>query len=260
MNDFATGYAIGQNDGRNNGGCGFGDMGGGWMWIIVLFALMFGGFGFGGLGGFGGFGGGGAGLQGMATRADITAGFQFQELQAAVRGIERGIADATYALNNTVVNGFHGVERSMCDLSHQLSDCCCENRAAIADLKYTIATEDCATRNLIQSTTRDLIDNQNNNYRDLKDYLVQEKMAAKDARIAQLENESALSAQTQRFLAALDASRAEILRRTGFEYPTPSFLVQPPTPLNFPTNGCGQVQFCMNGANNNCGHSYNGCC
>lgn len=254
MNDFATGYAIGQNDGRNNGSGGFGDFGGGWIWIIVLFALMFGGFGFGGIGGFGGFGGG-AGLQGMATRADITAGFQFQDLQNAVRGIERGIADSTYALNNTVVNGFHGVERSMCDLSRQLSDCCCENRAAIADLKYTSATENCATRNLIQSATRDIIDNQNNNYRDMKDFLVQEKLDAKDARIAQLENERALTDQTQRFLAALDASRAEILRRTGYEYPTPSFLVQPPTPLNFPTNGCGQVQF---GGNSNNGWSHCG--
>lgn len=253
MNDFATGYAIGQNDGRSNGG--FGDMGGGWLWIIVLFALMFGGFGFGGLGGFGGFGfgGGGAGLQGMATRADITAGFQFQELQNAVRGIERGITDATYALNNTVVNGFHGVERSVCDLSRQISECCCDNRAALADLKYAAAQESCDTRNLIQNTTRDIIDNQNANARDLKDFLVQEKMAAKDARIAQLENERAMSNQTQQFLAALDASRAEILRRTGYEYPTPSYLVQPPTPLNFPTNGCGQVQFGGNGWGN-CGN------
>lgn len=251
MNDFATGYAIGQNDGRNNGG-GFGDFGGGWLWIIVLFALMFGGFGFGGLGGFG-FGGGGAGLQGMATRADITAGFQFQELQAAVRGIERGITDATYAINNTIVNGFHGVERELCGMSRQISDCCCENRAAIADLKYAAAQESCDTRNLIQSTTRDIIENQNANARDLKDFLVQEKMAAKDARIAQLESQNMFNEQTSMFRAMLDASRAEILRRTGYEYPTPSYLVQPPTPLNFPTNGCGQVQFGGNGWGN-CGN------
>ena len=251
MNDFATGYAIGQNDGRNNNG-GFGDFGGGWLWIIVLFALMFGGFGFGGLGGFS-FGGGGAGLQGMATRADITAGFQFQELQAAVRGIERGITDATYALNNTIVNGFHGVERELCGMSRQISDCCCENRAAIADLKYAAAQESCDTRNLIQSTTRDIIENQNANARDLKDFLVQEKMAAKDARIAQLESQNMFNEQTSMFRAMLEASRAEILRRTGYEYPTPSFLVQPPTPLNFPTNGCGQVQFGGNGWGN-CGN------
>ena len=255
MNDFGIGYAIGQNDGKNNGGGGFGDMcGGGWLWIIVLFALMFGGFGFGGLGGFGGCGGmGGAGLQGMATRADITAGFQFQELQNAVRGIERGITDATYALNNTVVNGFHGVERSVCDLSRQISECCCDNRAALADLKYAAAQENCDTRNLIQNTARDIIDNQNANARDLKDFLVQEKMAQKDARIAQLESQNMFNEQTSMFRAMLDASRAEILRRTGYEYPTPSYLVQPPTPLNFPTNGCGQVQFGGNGWGN-CGN------
>ena len=238
MNDFATGYAIGQNDGRSNGGCGFGDMGGGWLWIIVLFALMFGGFGFGGLGGFGGFGGG-AGLQGVATRADINAGFQFQELQNAVRGIERGIADATYALNNTVVNGFHGVERSVCDLSRQLSDCCCENRAAIADLKYTIATEDCATRNLIQNTTRDLIDNQNNNIRSILDFLVKDKIDTLTAENQALKFAASQSRQNDYLAAVADSKTAELIRRLGADCPTPAYVVQPPTPVNFPTNACG---------------------
>lgn len=238
MNDFATGYAIGQNDGRGNSNCGFGDMGGGWLWIIVLFALMFGGFGFGGLGGFGGFGGG-AGLQGMATRADITAGFQFQELQAAVRGIERGISDATYALNNTVVNGFHGVERSICDLSHQLSDCCCENRAAIADLKYTIATEDCATRNLIQNTTRDLIDNQNNNTRSILDFLVKDKIDTLTAENQALKFAASQSRQNDFLSAVADSKTAELIRRLGADCPTPAYVVQPPTPVNFPVNSCG---------------------
>ena len=260
MNDFATGYAIGQNDGRGNGNGGFGDFGGGWLWIIVLFALMFGGFGFGGLGGFGGFGfgGGGAGLQGMATRADITAGFQFQELQNAVRGIERGIADATYALNNTVVNGFHGVERSVCDLSHQLSDCCCENRAAIADLKYTISVEDCATRNLIQNTTRDLIDNQNNNTRSILDFLVKDKIDTLTAENQALKFAASQSRQNDYLAALADSKTAEVIRRTGYDYPIPAFVVQPPTPLNFPTNGCGQVQF--GGNYGNCGHACNSCC
>ena len=248
MNDFATGYAIGQNDGRGNSNCGFGDMGGGWLWIIVLFALMFGGFGFGGLGGFGGFGGG-AGLQGMATRADITAGFQFQELQAAVRGIERGISDATYALNNTVVNGFHGVERSICDLSHQMSDCCCENRAAIADLKYTIATEDCATRNLIQNTTRDLIDNQNNNTRSILDFLVKDKIDTLTAENQALKFAASQSRQNDFLSAVADSKTAELIRRLGADCPTPAYVVQPPTPVNFPTNGCGT----FTGWGGNCG-------
>lgn len=256
MNDFATGYAIGQNDGRSNGGCGFGDMGGGWLWIIALFALMFGGFGFGGLGGFGGFGfgGGGAGLQGMATRADITAGFQFQELQAAVRGIERGISDATYALNNTVVNGFHGVERSVCDLSHQISDCCCENRAAIADLKYTIATEDCATRNLMQTNTRDIIDATNAGFRTVMDRLAQSEYNALREKYDDVRTQNLLLNQNNVTRAMFDAGVAEVIRRTGFDYPVPSYPVQPPTPIRFPMDNCGQVQY-----GGNCGRQCQNC-
>ena len=231
MNDFATGYAIGQNDGRSNGGCGFGDMGGGWMWIIVLFALMFGGFGFGGIGGFGGFGGG-AGLQGMATRADITTGFQFQELQNAVRGIERGITDATYALNNTVVNGFHNqtvaTMNGFSDLSRQLSDCCCENRAAIAQVRYDAATEACATRNLIQTTARDLIDNQNANFRALMDYQVQREMRDKDAKIAELQQAASQSNQNNYLAALVDSKTAEIIRRLRVPDAVPAYVVPNP--------------------------------
>lgn len=255
MNDFGIGYAIGQNDGKNNGGGGFGDMcGGGWLWIIVLFALMFGGFGFGGLGGFGGFGGaGGAGLQGMATRADITAGFQFQELQNAVRGIERGITDATYALNNTIVSGFHGVERSVCDLSRQISECCCDNRAALADLKYTAAQESCDTRNLIQNNTRDIIDATNAGFRMVMDRMAQSDYNALREKYEDVRTQNLLLNQNNVTRAMFDAGVAEVIRRTGYDYPVPSYPVQPPTPLRFPTNGCGQVQFSGNGWSN-CGN------
>ena len=121
---------------------------GSWIFALIIIALLFGGgFGFGGLGGFGG---GGYGLQGMATRADINAGFQFNDIQNGIRGVQQGICDSTYALNNAITGGFHnttvgmmqgfnGVERGFCDLSHQLSDCCCETRAAIKELAATLA-------------------------------------------------------------------------------------------------------------------------
>ena len=48
----------------------------------------------------------------------------------------------------------------------------------------------------------------------------------------------------------LDALMADILRRTGAECPTPAYVVQPPTPVNFPTNCCGQ----FTGWNNGCGN------
>lgn len=236
-NDFLTGYLSGQNENKNNGGL----FGGGWegiIGLIVILALLGGGFG---MGGFGWGGGGGSGFQGMATRADINAGFQFNDLQNGIRGIERGLCD-----------GFYGVQNGFNTLSAQLSQCCCDNRAAISDLKYTIATEDCATRNLMQSNTRDIIDAQNAGTRAVLDFLVQEKMAAKDATIADLRMQVSQSNQNNYLAATIDAAKAELIRRTGHDYPVASYLVQPPTPINFPLNGCGTVQF-----GNACG--YNAC-
>ena len=84
------------------------------------------------------------------------------------------------------------------------------------------------------------------------DFLVQEKLAAKDATIADLRMQVSQSAQNNYFAATIDAAKAELIRRTGHDYPVASYLVQPPTPINFPLNGCGTVQF-----GNTCG--YNAC-
>ena len=247
--DFMTGYVAGQGENRNNNGF----FGGDWGWIVLLLLFGCGGYG----GGFGGFGGG-AGLQGMATRADINAGFQFNDLQNSIRGIQQGICDSTYALNNAITGGFHdttvgmmqgfnGVERGFCNLSSQLAQCCCDNRAAIADLKYTIATEDCATRNLMQNNTRDIIESQNAGTRAILDFLTQDKIATLTAENQSLKFAASQSAQNAYLTATMDANVATILRRTGHDCPTAAYIVQPPTPVNFPTNGCGTVQFGYNG-------------
>lgn len=206
-------------------------------WILLLF--LFGGYGGYGFGGFGG-GMGSAGLQGMATRADINAGFQFQDLQNGVRGIERGLCD-----------GFYGVQNSLNGIGHQISDCCCATQRAIDGVNYNMATNFCNLGNTFQSGVRDIIDNQNANYRGMMDFMVNEKLAAKDATIAQLQNKVALSEQAALFGAKIDASVAEILRRTGHDCPTAAYLVNAPTPVSFPTNACGQVQF-----GGNCGYGY----
>ncbi|MBQ8618234.1 MAG: hypothetical protein IJ418_12120 [Clostridia bacterium] len=256
--DFMTGYVAGQGEGRNNGGM----FGGDWGWIILL--LLFGGYGYGGFGGMGMMGGMGMWpmLNGMATRADINEGFALQNITSGIQGIQQGICDSTYALTNAVNTGFHnstvgmmqgfnGVERGFCDLSHQLSDCCCENRAAIADLKYTAATEACATRNLMQNNTRDIIDSQNAGTRAILDFLTQDKISTLTAENQALKFQASQSAQNAYLTATMDANVATILRRTGHDCPTAAYLVQPPTPVNFPTNGCGTVQFGNYG--------YNGC-
>ncbi len=267
--NFGLGYAMGQDSGgggSNNGGGMFGGLGE-WIGILLLFALLgggMGGFGFGGggmlwpwmmmmMGGGFGFGGGNAALQGIATRADINEGFALNNITSGITGIQQGIADATYALTGNLTNGFHSMERNFCDVGKAISDCCCENRAAISQVRYDLATQACDTRNLIQSTTRDLIDNQNANFRALMDYQVNREMREKDAKIAELQNAASQAAQNAYLTAAMDANVATILRRTGNDCPTAAYLVQPPTPVNFPINGCGTVQFGHNGYGNGCG-------
>ena len=180
-NDFGLGYAMGADSAGYGGGGGYGM--GGWemIWILLIFALLGGG-----IGGFGGMGG--AGLQGMATRADINEGFALNNITSGIHAVQTGLCDSTYALNNSITGGFHnltvgtmqgfnGVERGFCDLSHQLSDCCCKTQASIQEIRYDAAREACDTRNLIQTTTRDIIDGQNANTRAILDYMVQKDMA-----------------------------------------------------------------------------------
>jgi hypothetical protein len=239
-----------------NKSCEDGMWGGGWSSWIILF-LIFGMFGYGGYGGFGGgFGGGygGAGLQGMATRADINEGFALNNITSGIQAIQQGICDSTYALTNAVNTGFHGVDNAVCNLGynvqagfnaigHQISDCCCTTQRAIDSVNYNMAKGFCDLGNVINNTTRDVIENQNANSRAILDFLTQDKIATLTAENQTLKFAASQSNQNAVLMAAMDANKAEILRRTGAECPTAAYLVQPPTPVNFPVNGCGQVQF-----------------
>lgn len=237
--DLSLGYMMGQSDGNNNGMGGFGEG----LWAVIILAMLFNG------GGFGGFGGGG--FNGALTRAELYDGFATQNIDSAVRGVQQGICDSTYALTNAINGGFAGVDRAVCDigyqtqagfntLGHQISDCCCTTQRAIDGVNFNMAKGFCDLGNVINMQTRDIIDNQNANYRGLMDFLVTEKLSAKDAQIAQLQNQVSQANQTAAFRAAIDASTAEIIRRTGNDCPTPAYWVQPPTPVQAPcswTNG-----------------------
>ena len=253
--NFAMGYALGQDSNNNNCNDGFGGGWGSWIWIILLLAVLGGGWG----GGFGFGGMGGAGLQGMATRADINEGFALNNITGGIQAIQQGICDSTYALTNAInggfstsqmgmMQGFNGVERGFCDLSHQLSDCCCENRAAIQDLKYTMATEACTTRNLMQTNTRDLIDNQNANARQIMDFLVNDKISSLQAENQSLKFAASQAQQNAFITANQEAQTAELIRRLGRDNPVPAYVVPNPNccygnPLgigyNYGGNGCG---------------------
>ena len=245
-NSCFTMPVVPAGNGYGYGG-GMGGFGGDWWGIIVLL-LIFGAFNGNGFG-FGGFGGG---REGCATQADVRAAVDQQTLISKLDQQTYGLADSTYALNNTITNGFHGVDNAICNLGYnvqsgfnglsaQLAQCCCDNRAAIADVKYQMAADSCDIKHAISDSTRSILD-----------FLTQDKIATLTAENQNLKFQASQAAQNAYIGATIDASVAELIRRTGNDCPVPAFLVNGPTPINFPTNGCGQVQF-ANYGNNGCG-------
>lgn len=252
-NDFATGYALGadSNCSRNDGGM-WGD--GGWWAIILLFALF--GWGNGGWGGFGGNGGG----QGALTRSDLCSEFNFNNLDSAVRGIQNGLCDGFYAMNTSMLNSFNsantamlqnfnGVQSQLSNMAAQNQACCCETQRLVergfADTNYNMATNTCAIQNTIQSTTRDIIDNQNANYRGIIDFLTQDKISTLQAENQSLKLAASQSNQNAYLTAAMDANTAELIRRIN-PAPVPAYNVPAPYPFcgsgyggNYGCSGCG---------------------
>lgn len=160
--------------GGGGGFGGFGD-GNGW-WIILFFLVLFGGWGGNGFGG---------------NRGGVSDGYvltsDFANIERKLDGINNGICDSTFALNNSIKDGFSAAEIARCNaqmafmqqlnaLQAQIASCCCDNREAIAQVRYDMATQGCETRNLIQSSTRDIIDNQNANSRAILDFLTNSRM------------------------------------------------------------------------------------
>ena len=242
----------------NNGG-GFGGFGDDWLALIVILAL-FGGYGNGGFGFGGGFGGGRGCVEPCATKADLTAQGIVQKLD----GITYGISDATFALSNSINNGFHGVDNAICtlgyqnqqgfsNLSAQLASCCCDTQRAIDGVNYNMATQACDTRNLIQNTTRDIIDNANANNRALLDFLVNDKISTLQAENQSLKFKASQAEQNAFITANQSAQTAELIRRLGADCPVNAVVVQPNTPVTFPTNCCGGVSYANFGYNNGCG-------
>ena len=191
----------------------------GW-WIILFLILAMGGNWGNGFGGNGGNGGSVPWI--MNTDNDVERGFNqmattngIQNLQNAVNS---GFANASTQLCNccsdiqmALCNGFAGVEqgansRQMANMNQnfalqtamlqgfngvgtQLSDCCCENRLGIADLKYTVATENCADRQALNEGVRDIIASQTAGTQRILDQLCADKIDAKNDEIAQLRQE-----------------------------------------------------------------------
>ena len=163
------------------GGYGNNMFGGDWAWIILLLLAFGGGWG---MGGFGGFGGGMWGADGLYpwlnNSQNINGGFRDQMLNTTLTGIQNSVTSGFGDIQTALCGGFAGVNATINGaangLSQQLNanqmanlqqlfgvqsalqNCCCENRANIADLKYTIANEACATRANSTANTQAILD------------------------------------------------------------------------------------------------------
>ena len=255
-----------ERTGNNDGFFG-GDSG---IWVLFLLFLLAGGAW--GNNGWGNNGGANSpGLQGYATRADINEGFAFNGLQHDVDAIQHGICDSTYALNNTIQNGFSNAQLQLCNgfanvttqmnnIGYQLQDCCCQTQRAIDGVNYNMATQANAIQNTMYNNTRDIIDSQNAGTRAILDYLCQDKISTLQNENQSLRLAASQANQNAVLQAAMDANTAEIIRRTGNDCPVPAYVVPNPNccygnPLGvgYGLNGYGY------GYNNGCGCN-SGCC
>ena len=236
--------------GSNNG---WGNNGDGWWVLIILFAL-FGGWGRGGI-----FGNGnGSGCDGAcATVGDIQRGFDNQGVMNKLNGIEQGLSQLGYS----DLQQFSNISNGLCQLGYQtqnaitqaqiaqmqsanalqsqLADCCCENRAAIAQVRYDMSTDACAIQNAIASAARDITDNQNANYRALHDEIIANRMEDKNEQIADLRSQvQALN------LAASQQNQNRYLIDQLRPCPTPAYITCNPWGTQQPYGSCCQTACC----------------
>ena len=207
------------------GGNGFGFGGDGSWWILLLFILL-GGWG----GNFGGGFGGGDFYPWMNQSNQISNGFQNQMLNDSIGGITAGINGITAQLSN---NQMADMERSF-SVQSALQNCCCENRASVADLKYTVATEACADRSAISNALADVIASNNAGVQKILDRMCQQELDALKSQNIALQNQVNLqalaasqTAQTAQLIADNTQQTQYIVNRVA-PYPVPAYTVANP--------------------------------
>lgn len=237
-------------NGRDNNGWG-----NDYAWIIILFLI----FGWGRNGFGGGFGGNSGGVaDGYVLASD------FAQIDRKLDTISNGICDSTFALNNTMTNGFAATQQTLCqgfsgvnqaittngyetrlgvqglasqlancccDIRQQISDCCCQTQRGIDGINYNMAMNTNAIQQTLCNNTRDLIDNQNANYRALHDEIVANRIEDKNAQIAAQQNEI----NALRLRASQEAQNTYLINQLK-PCPSPAYVVPNP---NCCYNTCG---------------------
>ena len=272
---------LSGNNGRNNDGF-TGD--GSWAWVLIFLIFAFGGWGRNGYG----FGGGtGSGATDNYVLASDFATLQrqmdsgFDRIGNRIENVNNGICDGFYAMNTGMLNGFSGVQQAMCqgfsginqaiatngyetrlgtqnlasqlancccDIRQEIADCCCKTQSSIKDVNYNMAMNTNVLQQTLCNNTRDIIENQNANYRAIHEELVANKLEAKNDRISEQQNEiNALR------LAASQEKQNNYLVNELKPCPIPAYITcnpyqSYPYPYGYANNGCG----CNTGCN--CGN------
>ena len=255
---MGTTMLVQPSGGMNNGFGGFG--GDGW-WLILLFLLC------GGWNNGGGFGGNNGGLYPWLNNSqNINDGFRDQLLNDNVTSIRDGVFGISTQLcngfagtNAAIANGFAQAEiannaRQIADMQQNfalqstLQQCCCDNRAGLADLKYTVATENCADRAALSDALRNVIEANTASTQRILDQMCADKIDAKNDTIAQLRQEllyargqASQNVQTAQILAG-QTNEIDAMYNRLRDCPVPTMPVYGMTPIftcNNNSCGCG---------------------
>ena len=216
-----------------NGFCG----GDGW-WIVLLLLFANGGWG-----GFGGYGNDLPYFYNTQTQNDVNRGFDNAALSGQLNGIQNAITDGFSTAEVGACNrAMNQMEQSF-NQQMALQNCCCENRAGLADLKYTVATEACADRAAVTNALRDVLESNNANTQKILDTMCQDKIDAKNEQIANLQTQlnianlnASQTAQTAQLLAD-NTKQTTTLEQYLSPNPIPAYVVANPNCC--PTNTCG---------------------
>lgn len=249
MFNNSTGYTLSDIAAVNGRGGSFGGDGDYW-WLILLF-LFWGNNGY-----------GGNGRNGASTREEIAYGFDMNNLENGVRGIQQGLCDGFYAVNTSMLNGFSGIQNSLCQGFAGVNDAI--TQGTIADMQSDFALQTaingattaitaqltgmaadnaaccCATQRAIADSARDIIDNNNAGVRSILDFLTQDKIATLTAENQSLKFAASQASQNAFITANQEAQTAELIRRLGRDCPVPAYVVPNPNCCypTAPTSGC----------------------
>lgn len=227
---------------------------GSWLWFLIVVFAIFGGWG----NGFGGFGGANGGVG-----SEIQRGFDNQAVVSKLDGISNGLCDGFYAMNNSMLTGFNGINTNIMQtgygiqqavnadtvanmqntnaLQSQLANCCCETREAIQGVNYNMATNTCALQNTMNNNTRDIIDSQQAGTRAILDFLTNDKIATLQAENNDLRRAASQDRQNALLTTTMAAQTNQIIDAVR-PTPVPSF---PASNLYGYAYGCG----CNTGCN-----------